>query len=64
MRHWKANNTTCEHYAVGHNQDHVFVQLQDARAEQIRIRIPVEYAKHLIELLELNIAKAEEHTAI
>ena len=55
MRHWSVNGETSEHYAVGHSTDKVLIQLQDPDGEQVRVALTVEYAKHVIELIELSI---------
>lgn len=45
---------------MGHSTGKVLVQLQDGGGEQVRIALTIEYAKHMIELLEINITKAEQ----
>ena len=67
MRHFTIAEDTskdCSHYAVGHDANTVLVQLSDSQGEQVRVQLSIQYAKHLIELLEINIGNAKRHRRI
>lgn len=44
-------NVDGSHYAVGHNDTHVLLQLGDAKGEQVRVALTVEQVDQIIHML-------------
>jgi tRNA pseudouridine-54 N-methylase len=54
VRHWYINENAainCSHYAVGHNEQSVLLQLGDNKGEQVRLALTAAQADHIVTLL-------------